>query len=532
MRTSLHAAIALATSLGIASTSPALSQATPLSQATEQSKTRQPAIERTEQAALAEQRLRTLFERTGKRPNIVILMIDDMGWGEPGVYGGGELLGAATPNIDRLAREGLRLTSTYSQPTCTPTRSAMLTGRLPVRTGLTRPIVAGDRLTANPWADEISLAAILSEHGYHTMLCGKWHIGEIEGMRPFEVGFDEFYGFYPAQKELSQALDARRYPDLVLDPFKLDAYRKLGASEALVKGWKGGQEETVRPMESLEDIAEADRLLKEYTVARIADLAKGDEPFFLIHSFMKVHADNFPSAAFVGSSRSKFQYKDAVVEVDAYIGEIAKAVEAAGVAENTLIFITSDNGPQYDSWPDSGYTPFRGAKGSTWEGGVRVPGIAWWPGMIATGRTSDGLFDLMDLFNTSLHLGGAIDSLPTDRYIDGVDQTSFLVTDDGQSLRDKVFMWVDTTPMAIRMLEYKMHVKVVETSEKWLDIDMATMSTVAAPWMFNLYIDPKEEYPVGHRLNSWLAAMGAELKFHVATFKKFPPKDVGLGKGQ
>jgi arylsulfatase len=507
-----------------------LAQASPLSQATVQSDTRQPAIERPAQDVEARSRLTDLLKATGQRPNIVVLMVDDMGWGDPGVYGGGAAIGAATPNMDQLAREGLKLTSVYSQPTCTPTRSAMLTGRLPVRTGLTRPIVAGDTLTANPWADEITLAQLLSDSGYTTVLSGKWHIGELEGMRPFEVGFDEFYGFYPALKELSQTLDERRYPDLVLDPFKREAYRKLGASEALVRGVKGGEEEIVQEMRSLEDIAESDRVLKEFTVARIGTLAQAGKPFFLLHSFMKVHADSFPAEAFKGASASKFQYKDSLVEVDAYIGEIVAAIRDAGIADNTLVFVTSDNGPQLDSWPDAGFTPFRGAKGSTWEGGVRVPGIAWWPGMIAPGRESDGLFDLMDVFNTSLSLAGALDRLPSDRYIDGIDQTSFLVTNDGQSLRDKVFMWIDTSPMAIRMLEYKMHFKVVHVQEQWLDIDMATVETLAAPWTFNLFIDPKEAYPVGHRMNAWLASLAAEQKAHLATLRRFPPKDVGLGK--
>ena len=121
-------------------------------------------------------------------------------------------------------------------------------------------------------------------------------------------------------------------------------------------------------------MAEGDRLLKEFTVAKIKELAKAGKPFFLEHAFMKVHADNFASKEFEGKSGSKYPYKDDVVEVDAYIGEIVKALDEAGVLDNTFIFVTSDNGPQLDSWPDSGYTPFRGAKGSAWEGGVRVPG--------------------------------------------------------------------------------------------------------------------------------------------------------------
>jgi arylsulfatase A-like enzyme len=504
-------------------------QASPLSTAVRTSETRQPAVPRPEQDRVARSKLDQLQARTGRRPNVVWLVVDDLGWGEPGVYGGGEAIGAATPNMDRLANQGLKLTSCYSQPTCTPTRSAMLTGRLPPRTGLIRPIVAGDKLRINPWADEISVAKLLSDSGYKTILSGKWHIGELEGMRPFEVGFDEFYGFYPAQKELSQHLDERRYPDLVLDPEKAAAYKKLNAAHSLVRGAKGGREEVVQEMKSLDDIAEGDRLLKEFTVRRISELARGRDPFFIKHSFMKVHADNFPAKAFKGKSKSRFQYKDSLVEVDHYIGEIVKALEDTGQLDNTLVFVTSDNGPQMDSWPDSGFTPFRGAKGSTWEGGVRVPGIAYWRGMIKQGRVSDDLFDLMDMFNTTLSLAGATDKIPNDRYIDGIDQTSFLLVDDGKSLRDKVFFWNDYDFSAIRMHEYKLHVKAVQPTQIFLDIDMAVEQKIGgAPWLFNLFIDPKESYAVGHRLNAWTASIGAEAKAHAATFVKYPPKKVGL----
>ncbi len=272
-------------------------------------------------------------------------------------------------------------------------------------------------------------------------------------------------------------------------------------------------------------------MTKEFSVAKIKELAAGDAPFFLEHAFMKVHADNFASKAFEGKSASKYPYKDDVVEVDAYIGEIVDALDQAGVLENTFIFVTSDNGPQLDSWPDAGYTPFRGAKASAWEGGVRVPGIAYWKGTISPGRESDDLFDLMDLFNTSLHLAGAQDKIPSDRYIDGIDQTSFLLSDDGRSNREKVYIWSEHDLMAMRMYEYKIHVKVVQEHAQWLNIDMTTISEVGlAPWLFNLYIDPKEQYPVGHRMNAFLASMAAEMKGHAATFKKYPPKDIGLGQ--
>ncbi len=524
------AAAAFAACLAVA-TSAAFGQASVLSKAVRTSQSMEPALAFPEQDAAAEKKLADFVARTGKRPNIVWLLIDDMGYGDPGVYGGGAMIGAATPNMDRLAREGLMLTSTYSQPTCTPTRSAILTGRLPVRTGLTRPILAGDKLAVNPWADEISLPKLLGEAGYATVLSGKWHIGEAEGMRPQDVGFDEFYGYYPAQKELSQAFDERRYPDLVLNPERLAMLRATGASEALIHGFKGGETTEVEQIASIDDMAEADRKLMEFTVAKIRELAAAGKPFFLEHAFMKVHTDNYASEAFKGKSDSKYAYKDAVVEVDAYIGDIVSALEEAGVLDDTFIFVTSDNGPQMDGWPDSGYTPFRGAKGSAWEGGVRVPGIAYWRGMIAPGRQSNELFDLMDLFNTALDLAGASGAIPTDRYIDGIDQTSFLIADDGRSKREKVYVWTESDFVAMRMYEYKIMVKVVAPQAQWLDIDMTTVSDVGlAPWLFNLYIDPKEQYPVGHRMNAWLASMAAEMKGHAATFKAYPPKSIGLGK--
>ncbi|KAF0813094.1 Arylsulfatase [Andreprevotia sp. IGB-42] len=518
---------------GLALLLPALSMAgpTPLSRKVQTRENMEGSIPRPDQEKAAQAKLDALYQKTGKRPNIIWLVVDDMGFGDVGgPWGGGAHIGAATPNIDQFAREGLALTSTYSQPTCTPTRSAILTGRLPVRTGLTRPILAGDKLKMNPWAGETSIAKILSDAGYYTVLSGKWHVGELEGMRPFDVGFDEYYGYYAAQKEITQSLDERKYPDLVLDPEKLAAYKSMHASSALEYGKKGGQEQIIEPTTSVEQFAEADIKLADWSINKIKTLAKSGKPFFLSHDFMKVHADNFPSKEFKGKSASKYPYKDAVVEVDALIGRIHQAVKEAGIEDNTFIFITSDNGPQMDSWPDTGFTPFRGGKASAWEGGVRVPGIAYWKGMIQPHESAE-LFDLMDLFNTSIHIAGADARIPTDRFIDGIDQSSFLLADNGNSRRENVYIWVEQDLMAMRMREYKIHFQVTVPEQQWMDIDMSTKQKVGlAPWLFNLYIDPREQTPVGHRGNAWLASMAAEAKAHAATFKKYPPKDVGLGQ--
>jgi arylsulfatase A-like enzyme len=211
------------------------------------------------------------------------------------------------------------------------------------------------------------------------------------------------------------------------------------------------------------------------------------------------------------------------------IGRIVNALEENGVLQNTFVFVTSDNGPQMDAWPDAGYTPFRGAKGTTWEGGIRVPGIVYWQGMIKPGRVSDGVFDLMDLFNTTVNLAGANDKLPKAVYIDGINQTSFLLHDEGESNRECVYFWWKTELMALRMREYKWHQKVILPQSTFMHIDMATVHDVGtAPWLFNLYIDPKEELTVGHRRNAWLASMGAEAKAHLKTLVIYPPKNIGL----
>lgn len=274
----------------------------------------------------------------------------------------------------------------------------------------------------------------------------------------------------------------------------------------------------------------ADKELTDFTVKKIKELADGDKPFFIEHCFMKVHCDNFPNPDLGSLSAAKYYYKEAVAEVDRHVGEIVKSLESAGVLENTFIFFTSDNGPQMDGWPDAGHTPFRGAKGTTFEGGVRVPGIAHWKGMIQPGRESDGLFDLMDLFGTSLQLAGvSTDKLLDDRYYDFIDQASFLIDDNGKSKREAVYFWWGSELMACRMKEYKAHVKVVLPQTTHLHIDMSTVQNVGlAPWLFNLYIDPKEQMPVGHRRNAWLAIVAGKLKTHGATFKKFPPKNIGL----
>ena len=489
----------------------------------------EPAILHPEQQKESADKLGALRLKHGCAPNILILLVDDMGWGDIGANGGGVVIGAPTPNIDKLAADGLRLTSAYAQSTCTPSRAALMTGRFPARTGLTRPLLAGERFLVNPWKDEQTAAKLLSDAGYSTALSGKWHLGAAEGSRPHEVGYDEYMGILGVASEMTQAIDTRIYPDLVLKPERLEALRKLAVPE-VTAGSKGGAMRTVSQIRTPEEMGTIDQIFANNSVDFIKRSAASKKPFYLVHAFSRVHNDNYPAPGYAGKSPAGFPYKDAVVEVDDIVGRLIKTLDEAGQLENTFVFFTSDNGANEDVWPDGGYSPWRGGKGTTWEGGVRVPGIAYWPGTIKPRQANDGLFDLMDLFSTALAIAGESTRISDQRYIDGIDQSGFLLADQGVSARQTVFMYGGNAPIAVRWNEYKVHTSVYLTQQPMRNLDESVLtSTGDWPWVYNLYMDPKEQRSTGHRYFEWgLAAVKPMLESHVATYMKYPRKNLGL----
>jgi len=491
----------------------------------------EPVIPRPAQEQAAADKLAALRARTGRPPNILIFLVDDMGWGDVGAFGGGLLIGAPTPHIDALAAGGLKLLSTYSQPTCTPTRAALMTGRIPVRSGLNRPLLSGERYKVNPWADEVTAARLLSDAGYTTALSGKWHLGEGEGLYPHQVGYDEYYGILTVISEMSQQVDGRLYPDLVLRPDRLNAIRSIAPAH-ITRGIKGGEIAIDRATRTIDELSRIDQHFADFSEGFIRRQAEAKNPFYLIHSFGRLHNDTYPAPGYAGKSPAGFPHRDAIVEVDDIVGRLMRVLRETGQEENTLVFFTSDNGGNEDLWPDSSYQPFRGGKGTTWEGGVRVPGIASWPGMIRAGRISDGLFDLCDLFNTAVALAGQEGKISPDRYIDGVDQSSFLLADDGASRRDAVFMYRENQVTALRWMEYKVHFMVFQNETVRRNLDASTLTPVGqSPWVFNLYMDPKEQASQGHSRFEWgLPQVSARLNRHLATFERFPAKDLGLAK--
>jgi len=490
----------------------------------------EPAIPRPEEEKVADAKLKAFDQKRNKKPNILIFLVDDMGWGDPGVYGGGPAIGAPTPNIDKLAYDGLRLTSMYSQPTCTSSRAAMMTGRLPVRSGLVRPILTGDKVSKNPWEIEITQAKLLSEAGYRTALIGKWHIGEAEGMLPHEVGFDYFFGLPSVQSDFTQFLVERQYSDMVNNP-ELSKMAFQLRPEGLIKGIKGGKREVGYPIETIEEMAMVDQVLRDESVKFLTKSIDEGKPFFLVHSFSKIHNDNYVAPKYEGASPAAMPVRDAMVEVDAITGEIVALLEEKGVLEDTFIFFTSDNGANEDTWPDSGYHPWRGGKGTTWEGGVRVPGIAYWKGMIEPGQINNGLIDLTDLYMTSLRLGGVLDKLPDNLYFDGIDQTAFLLAEDGKSRRQVVYMWSREDFCALRWRDYKVHFKVFQTVDARRNIDASLLQDIGtSPWVFNLNMDPKEMASTGHQFFEWGVPQATSfMKSHLATMKKYPNTNIGLG---
>jgi arylsulfatase len=196
----------------------------------------EPAIPHPTQQQAALEKLRQFEAKNGRKANILIILVDDMGYGDPGSFGGGEMIGAATPNIDSLAAGGLKLTSVYATPVCTPSRAALMTGRIPARSGLTRPLLASDHPTKNPWADEVTAAKLLSENGYVTGLSGKWHIGEAKGMQPQDVGYDEFRGFLSVVSEYTQYMNLAKYSQLMLDSERLKTFKGLSEYNGIVEG--------------------------------------------------------------------------------------------------------------------------------------------------------------------------------------------------------------------------------------------------------------------------------------------------------
>ena len=499
---------------------------------------REPRLLHPEWEKTAQAKLAALEKRIGKKPNLLIFIMDDVGWGDMGCYGGGHARGAATPNFDRVAAAGLRLTSCYSQPSCSPSRASIMTGRLPIRHGILRPPMYGEPGGLDV---EVTFAELLKKAGYVTRAVGKWHCGENAASVPQNKGFDEFYGFYGVSDMYTEWRDNYFYPEIVNDPFAFTALMaaKFNKHNILAKAGQYDIREIEQEEIDLVTVKDLDEKWADYSEKFIRSMAKSGKPWLLYHATRGCHFDNYPPDKFKGKSCAKYPFTDVLVECDDIFGRLYRALEETGQLENTLIFLTSDNGPEMETWPDSSYTPFRGAKGSTWEGGIRIPGVFYWKGMIEPGRVSDGLFDFCDVFPTFCALAG-VEDLPQDRYIDGVDQRGFLLTSSAptgtywamdpawSSNRAAVYAYLLDQPAALRFGPMKFHNCGIEMGSVPDSVTPGGFCGYLARYpygkVFNLYLDPKEEHSFLARKILYAPIAGLLTQRHEKTFEKYPPR--------
>ncbi|MEX0712557.1 MAG: sulfatase [Pirellulales bacterium] len=428
-------------------------------------------------------------ERASERPNVVILFADDLGYGDLGCYGHP---GIRTPHLDRMAAEGLRFTDFYSAAeVCTPSRAALLTGRYPVRSGMCE--TAGARRVLFPNSKgglppaEVTLAEALKANGYATAHLGKWHLGIHEGSRPLDQGFDSSFGL-----PYSNDMDAR--PGL-----------PRGASASATPPADGWNVPLLRNGEVVEQPADQATLTKRYTEEAVKFIReKKGGPFFLYLAHTMPHVPLFASPEFKGRSLRGI-YGDTIEEIDHSTGEILAALRTEGLAEKTLVIFTSDNGPWLTQGAQGGSAGLlRDGKGSTWEGGMRVPGIAWMPGRITPAVTSQPASTL-DLLPTALALAGA--APPAGVALDGRDLGPLLF--DGDPLSPQPFFYYRGDQIfACRLGDWKAHFRTQA------GYGQPQPELHEPPLLFHLPRDPSERFNVAAGHPDVLAEINAAVEEH------------------
>ncbi len=425
----------------------------------------------------------------GDMPNVVILFADDLGYGDLGVYGHPTI---RTPNLDRMAAEGMKFTQFYvGASVCTPSRAALLTGRLPIRSGMVNDRI---RVIFPPSEgglpeSEITLAEALKTKGYATACIGKWHLGHQPHFLPTNQGFDQYFGL-PYSNDMSPALTPgsanRGDPPLPL----------------------------LRGTETIEEEPDQRTLTRRYTEEAIQFIRDNkDRPFFLYLPHTFPHVPLFASDAFEGKS-PRGLYGDVVEELDWSTGQILATLRDLGLAENTFVFFTSDNGPWLTEKLDGGSAGLlKDGKGTTWEGGMRVPAIAWWPDAIAPGEVTDALATTMDLYATALALAGI--ALPDDRVVDGVDLTP-LLRGESEQVRDVVFYYRGTRLFAVRKGPWKMH---FITQSAYVRDEPVPHDP---PALYHLEHDPSERFNVAADHPDVIADIMEEVERHRAALAPAP----------
>jgi arylsulfatase A-like enzyme len=430
--------------------------------------------------------------RAAEKPNIIIILADGLGYGDLGCYGHPTI---RTPNLDAMAKEGLRFTDFYAgQSLCTPSRAALMTGRLAVRTGMGggdgRHVLYPNAKGGLP-TNEITIASALKTQGYATGCIGKWHLGDAVQFLPTSHGFDSYFGLPYSNDMDAISGKARQHDTMSQDPdfhnFNLPLMRGTNVIE--------------RP-------TDLNTLTKRYTDEAVKFIkANKDKPFFLYFAHTFPHVPLFASKKFHGKSL-RGRYGDAVEELDWSVGEVLKTLRKENLDKNTFVIFTSDNGPWLQKKFNAGSAGLlRDGKGGTWEGGYRVPAIVRWPGKIKPGITHE-MASGMDLFNTCLKLGGA--EIPKDRPIDGVDMSPILFNG-GKSLRETEFYYYGDRVYAVRKGDFKAHFITHDGYTK------PKPEHHQPPLLFNVHEDPSERFDLAAEHPDIVAELTKIFEQHKAT---------------
>jgi arylsulfatase len=488
-----------------------------------------------------------------ERPNIVVIFGDDIGTWNVGVYTHGMM--GRTPNIDRIAEQGMLFTDHYGQPSCTAGRVAFLTGELPIRTGMTTVGIPGSSLGIQK--ADATLAEVLKGQGYATAQFGKNHLGDRNEFLPTVHGFDEWFGnlYHLNAEEEPEELD---YPGQ-----KNPAYTKKVGPRGVLHAWATDKDDpTVEPMwgrvgkQRIENTGMLTRKRMEtfdaevlkYTLDWMDKAGQAKKPFFLWFNSTANHIWSHPTQPYVQKAVDEGRaeedvYRARMIEHDEHVGAILDKLQQMGVANNTIVVYTTDNGNELLFWPDGGYAPFRGEKGTTWEGGVRVPCLIEWPGKIKPGSVSNGIQSHEDLFvslaaaagmpnlKEQMLKGVKIGAMTYKEHLDGYNNLPLWTGQTTKSARREFFYYDETDLMAVRVDGWKIAFG-VKTHGLWWDPKMYP----SVPYVFNLLMDPMEKMDphseewgyIGRKfVASKLWAPTAATPFlqeHLKSLAEFPPR--------
>jgi arylsulfatase len=408
-------------------------------------------------------------------PNIVLILADNLGWGELGCYGGGLLRGAPTPRIDQLAAEGLRFLNFNVESDCVPTRSALMTGRHPIRTGALQSVPAGLPQGIHPW--EVTIAQLLSARGYATGMFGKWHLGDRPGRYPTDRGFDEWYGIPRTTNESMFTSTPGFDPAVVSLPRVMEGHAGNGVQELEVY--------------DLDMRRKIDAELTRRTNDFMRRQAAAKKPFFAYVPLTQLHFPTLPHPDFTGKTGAG-DFADSMAEMDYRVGQILDQLDLLDIARDTVVLFGSDNGPEFRRPWRGTAGPWTGTYHTAMEGSLRVPFMLRWPDKVQAGRISNEIVHIVDLFTTLAGIAGA--ALPADRAIDGIDQLQFFLGRQQHSDREGFVYYIKSELRAIKWRDWKMHF-IWEVEPNTGPIKLET------PYLFNLIRDQKEETSVASEEN-------------------------------